>query len=77
MLQWFHRGGDTIFGSFIRERRQALRLTQRQLGELCGYTGRSAETVVQNWEADRQPVPLDRLRRLAAALEIPVDTLIP
>ena len=74
MSSW---GGDTIFGSLIKERRQTLRLTQRQLGEQCGYTGRSAETVVQSWEADRQPVPLDRLRRLANALKIPLETLIP
>lgn len=65
------------FGAFIKERRKAAGLTQRQLGELCGYEGKNGERVVQLWEADKQPVPLDRLRRLAAALRVPLDSLIP
>lgn len=66
-----------MFGKYIRECRTAAGLTQRQLGEACGYEGRSAETTVQNWEKDKQPVPLDRLRRLAVALGVPLDSLIP
>lgn len=66
-----------MFGKYIRECRIAAGLTQRQLGEACGYEGRSAETTVQNWEKDKQPVPLDRLRRLAVALGVPLDSLIP
>lgn len=66
-----------MFGKYIRECRISAGLTQRQLGEACGYEGRSAETTVQNWEKDKQPVPLDRLRRLAVALGVPLDSLIP
>lgn len=61
----------------IAASRKALKLTQRQLGEACGYEGRSAETVVQNWEYGKQPVPLDKIRILAATLQIPIDSLIP
>lgn len=61
----------------IRASRKAAGLTQRQLGEACGYEGRSAERVVQLWESGSQPVPIERLRRLAAALNIPLDSLIP
>lgn len=63
--------------STIKERRKALGLTQRKLGELCGYGVQSAERVVQLWEHDKQPVPLEKLRPLAKALQIPLETLIP
>jgi len=61
----------------IAANRKAMKLTQRQLGEACGYEGRSAETVVQNWEYGKQPVPLDKIRILAATLQISIDSLIP
>lgn len=61
----------------IRERRKALGLTQLKLGELCGYTGRNAELMVQHWEHGRAAVPLERLRALSKALQIPLDALVP
>ncbi len=61
----------------IKERRKALNLTQQALGELCGYEGRNAELMVQHWEHGRAPVPLEKLRPLAKALQIPLETLIP
>ena len=66
-----------MISEIIKERRKALRLTQQQLGELCGYTGRNAERMVQQWEHDLRPVPLEKLRPLAQALQIPLDLLIP
>lgn len=63
--------------AFIKATRRARGLTQRALGEACGYTGASAERVVQLWEYGKQPVPMERMRALAAALDIPVDLLIP
>jgi transcriptional regulator with XRE-family HTH domain len=65
------------FGELIRTRRIILGYTQRQLGEMCGYEGRQAETYVQKWEYDQRPVPIDHLRRLAKALELPLEALIP
>lgn len=66
-----------MFGALIRQKRKEAQLTQKQLGLLCGYEAKSAENVVQNWEYDKQPVPLEKLRALAKALNIPIDSLIP
>lgn len=66
-----------MFGERIRAARMAAGLTQRKLGELCGYSEKSAERVVQLWEHNKQPVPLDKLRVLAQALNISLDSLIP
>lgn len=51
--------------------------TQKELGEKMGYEGRSAEVAVQQWESGRRPVPLEKIRPLAAALNITVDDLVP
>lgn len=61
----------------LRAARIAAGLTQRQLGEMCGYAGNSAERTVQNWEYGKQSPPLDRLRALADALHVSLDYLIP
>ena len=65
------------FGDLIRTRRIILGYTLRQLGEMCGYQGRTAERMVQQWEQGSRPVPADRLRRLAKALQLPLEALIP
>lgn len=65
------------FGEIIRNARQAKGLTQKQLGELCGYEGATGEAHVRRWELEVRPVPIDRLRRLCAALDLPLDALIP
>ena len=65
-------------GELIHARRVLLRLTQQELGEKCGYVGSAARTTVQHWETDRRIVPTERLRRLAKALKVPLDSpLIP
>ena len=69
---------ENRFGEVIRTARQAKGLSQAQLGVLCGYEGRkAAENMVQRWEYGTKPVPIDRLRRLCAALDLPLDALIP
>ena len=68
---------ENRFGETIRNARQAKGLTQKQLGELCGYTGNVAEVTARRWELNSAPVPIDRLRRLCAALDLPLDALIP
>ena len=66
------------FGETIRAARQSKGLSQAQLGMLCGYENRkTAENTVQFWEYGTKPVPIDRLRRLCAALDLPLDALIP
>lgn len=61
----------------LRAARIAAGLTQRQLGEMCGYAGNSAERTVQHWESGRSMPPLDKLRALADALNVSLDYLIP
>lgn len=68
---------ENRFGETIRNARQAKGLTQKQLGELCGYTGNVAEVSVRRWELGLKPVPITCLRRLCAALDLPLDALIP
>lgn len=64
-------------GELIRERRLAKKLTQKRLGEMLGYTGRSAEAVVQNWEYGKQPVPQNKLKPMSKVLEVPLEDLLP
>lgn len=66
-----------VFGEYIKACRVKAGLSQQKLGEMCGYTGHTAQTVVQNWEYNKQPVPLEKIRILAASLDIPIDSLIP
>ena len=66
-----------MFGEYIKQCRMKSGLTQQQLGELCGYTGRRAIVTVQEWEHDRRPIPLDKIRILAKTLNIPIESLIP
>lgn len=61
----------------IKATRQAKGLTQQQLGEMLGYTGESARVALQQWESGRRPVPLEKIRPLAAALNLTLDDLIP
>lgn len=69
---------ENRFGEIIRTARQAKGLSQGQLGMLCGYeTRKAAENAVQRWEYGLKPVPITCLRRLCAALDLPLDALIP
>lgn len=65
------------YGEMLKELRKTAGLTQRQLGEACGYTGDSAERTVRHWENNRSYPPVDKVRALAAALHVSIDTLIP
>src|SRR5919199_3682685 len=58
---------DYSFGHWLQRRRQALHLTQQQLGTLASCSA----AMIRKIEADeRRPSP-DVLRLLAAALQIP------
>lgn len=61
----------------ITERRRALGLTRADVGRACGYVGDGARSVPRRWEQGDALPPLDRLRRLADVLLLPVDLLIP
>ena len=64
-------------GEYIKTCRIARGMSQTELGMKCGYTKDTAFKTVQSWEHDRQLVPLKRLRALAKALKVPVETLVP
>ena len=63
---------DTIKAARIRAV-----MTQQELGEKMGYNPESAGPVVRAWESGRRPVPLEKIRALAAALNLTVDDLVP
>lgn len=56
--------------ALIRSARTALGLTQQQLGEQLGYTGRTAELTVQAIESGRRKVPRDKVKALADLLRL-------
>lgn len=62
----------------IRFKRNHLGLSQRQLGERCGYAkGKAARNAVQSWEAGKAWVPLEKIRVVSDCLGIPLDRFIP
>jgi transcriptional regulator with XRE-family HTH domain len=70
-----------VFYMTIAEKIKAARLqgglTQKQLGELCGYSTVSAERTVQRWEAGDRYVPHEKLRTVAKLLNLTLDDLVP
>jgi transcriptional regulator with XRE-family HTH domain len=66
---------SVTLGTFIRERRQDLGLTQEQLAERVGPSVRQAE--ISRLEKDRITLPSRaRLEQLAAALEVSLGDLL-
>ena len=64
-------------GAELKKNRQRVNLTQKKLGELLGYKDCSAERVIQLWEHDKQPIPLQYFRALSKILEVPLEDFIP
>ena len=56
--------------ALIRTTRLALGLTQQQLGERIGYTGRTAEPTIQAIESGRRKAPRGKLQKLANLLNL-------
>ena len=65
------------YGDHLKMLREGLGLTQRQVGEACGYEGESAETTVRHWEKGRSYPPADKLRALAKVLQTNLNVLVP
>lgn len=53
----------------LRAARLKAGLTQKQVGEKCGYT-HTAQRVVYRWESGIKPVPRSKIIKLAAILNI-------
>lgn len=64
-------------GEELRKHRVYCGFTQRGLAEALGYKGRAGECTVQNWEYDKQPIPVKHYRRLARLLRLSLDDMIP
>lgn len=64
-------------GEELKKLRIRHNLTQRRLGELLGYKGRSAENIVQRWEYGKVPIPVNHFRELSKILEVPLEVFIP
>lgn len=67
-----HRSPRQTNGSAIAAARIARGMTQSQLGAAIGVLG----TQVSNWERGSRRPKLDALRRIADALNVPLDDLI-
>lgn len=63
---------DTIKAARIR-----CGFTQQELGEKLGYSESSAGPMIRQFESGKTPVPLVKIRALAAALNLTVDDLVP
>lgn len=69
-------GSDSMTPDTIRAARIAAGLTQKQLGEAAGYTEITAQPFVASWEAGTRPIPRDKIREVAKALNIEPTELI-
>lgn len=61
----------------IRAARIRSGLTQQELGEKLGYAPASAGPMIRQFESGKAPVPIVKIRALAAALNLTLDDLIP
>ena len=75
----YYIGGAPVLSvpRLIYERRTALRLSYGDIGRACGYHGTAQRAVPRRWERGEALPPADRIRRLAAVLRVPPDTLLP
>lgn len=64
------------FGEKVRILRTTEGLTQRQLGERLGLSGRIAETRVQNWELGRAVPDIPMMKKLARACRTTLDVML-
>lgn len=63
--------------AIIKAARLRCGYTQKELADKLGFTSTAADSIVRQWESGKRPVPLDKIRPLAAALNLTLDDLIP
>lgn len=68
---------DKNIPAAIKAARIAAGLTQKELGERIGYNGESQERAIRNIESGRRGVPIEKVRALAAVLNLTLDDIIP
>lgn len=59
---------DAHIGAKLRERRQALRLSQNELGQMVGIAGQQ----IQKYECGENRISISRMWELARALKLPM-----
>ena len=64
-------------GSELKAHRKACGYTQREFGLAIGYPEKSAEKVVQQWEYDKQPIPVKHYRKIVKLLNLTLDDIVP
>lgn len=64
-------------GKELKERRKTMGFTQRGLAEALGYKGRAGECTIQNWEYDKQPIPLKHYKKLSRLLDLTLEEMLP
>lgn len=65
------------YHEMLKNLRLSAGLTQKQLGILCKCPEKSAQRIVQYWEDGVRIPSSEKLRTLAAALNVPVDKVVP
>lgn len=65
------------YGYMLRSLRLAVGLTQREVGEACGFTGPTATRSVQFWERGQRLPSIECLRPLATVLQVPINQVVP
>lgn len=63
-------------GKTLKEARESKKLTQKQVGEACGYKDDAAQIYVQGWETNKRPVPRKHLATIAQLLDISIEKLL-
>ena len=67
---------DQSTPALIRTARIDLGLTQKQLGEACGYPSDTAQRYVERWESGTRTVPRDKVKAVADLLNLdPIQLL--
>lgn len=61
----------------LRAARKAKGMTQQALGDACGYKPSAARMIVSKWEAGAQPIPVAKIKKIAALLDISPAELLP
>lgn len=65
----------TTLGSRIREKREAVKLTQLQLAHAIGLKGEDAGAYISRVESDKQEPRMNKLRAIASALNCELSDL--
>lgn len=65
-----------MIGENIKRTRKRRKLTQLSLAHAIGYKGEDAGAVICRFERGDQEPRIGTLRRIAQALEVPINTLM-